>query len=455
MIEAREFEGYWWRPEDEAKKLCGRLLVTRGEAELRLLGNFGYELISESATQKVVNPVRLDEPRRLVGESAAREKITLEGQSIGGPGDVSAYSFPWTLVGKAFGADEVIAFDEIIVRLSDLDTWAGSSGFTIPQFDLDASSGGFWHMYDIRFSRPESIEISLDGGERASIEFGASHSGWTKVPTSVTVTQDTAFRLRFAEPHTLHEVARRVGQLRHFLCLAVGRPVSVLSVTGYQDDHRDHRDERSGDPLPIELFWGIPHNQDPPTEKRHPPMMPFTLERAPNGIDAVMKTWFAMRDRYGPVFNLYFGVRYHPDLFLDLRFLAYAQAIETFHRRQGSRGCTLEQRIRSILDECATISERVVKGSGQTREDFATTFRDTRDYYTHYNPRRGSKAVRGVALLVLTLQLQTLIEALFFRELGFSCEEIDAIFTVPTPRYREIENAQAQASDEDATVPLE
>lgn len=454
VIEPREFQGRWWRPEDETRKLPGKLIVSRGEAELHLLGDFGHKMISGTSTHKVFDPLRLDEPHRLVGESVAKEKITLEGLTVGSPGDISVYRFPWTLVGKTFGAEEEIHFDEVLVRLSDLDTWSGASGFRVPGPDPEAPEGGLWRHFDISFERPDSIEIELDAGERASIEFGAEHSGWTPVTTSVTITQDTALRLRFDKPHRLHEVARRVSQLRYFLTLAVGRAVTVLSVTGYQDRYRSERLDHA---IPIELLWGIPHNPEPPTEKRHPVRMPFTLERASGaeGIGAMLKRWFAMQERYRPVFNLYFGVRYHPDLYLDLRFLAFAQAIETFHSRRGSEGRTLEQRMRSILSECPTISTKFLEASGTTLDEFATVFSDTRDYYTHYNPRTGSQAVRGIRLYVLAVQLQALIEMLLFRELGFSCDEIDAIFTTPTPRYREIKNAQEQTSDEGASAVLE
>lgn len=453
MIETREFEGHWWRPEDETTTLPGKLTVARGDGELRVVGNYGHVLISETASERAFDPFHLEEPTRLLGDGVGQEKITLEGRCLASAGEIATYRFPWTLVGKKFAAGEEVRFDKILVRLSDLDTWTGTSGFSIPEPGAGDPDKALWRHYDVRFDRPEPIEIELDHGEQAVIEFGVNHSGWTPVATSVTITQDTALWLRFAEPHDLVAVAERVAQLRYFFTLAVGRTVTVLSVTGYQNSYRyEHGDQE----IPIKLLWGIHHNPDPPTDKRHPVLMPFTREGAASagGIDHVLRRWFAIQDRYQPVRNLYFGVRYHPDLYSDLRFLALAQALETFHRRRGGHGRTLEQKMQAILGECPTITTKIVEASDTTRADFPTIFKDTRDYYTHYNPRKGSTAVHGLALYGLATQVEALIEMLLFRELGFSCDDIDAILARTPARYREIRNIYEQIGDEEANAPL-
>ena len=67
--------------------------------------------------------------------------------------------------------------------------------------------------------------------------------------------------------------------------------------------------------------------------------MLFTLPEASPDISRVMRHWFAKQARLRPVFNLFFGTRYHPDMYLEVRFLAYAQAIETYdYRRRRKPG---------------------------------------------------------------------------------------------------------------------
>lgn len=66
-----------------------------------------------------------------------------------------------------------------------------------------------------------------------------------------------------------------------------------------------------------------------------------------------------------------------------------------------------------------------------------------------------SQATRGALLLVLTIQLQAIIEMVLLHRLGFSNEAIDQIFATRLERYRQIANVKAQASDEDLVVPQE
>jgi hypothetical protein len=454
MFETHEYKGMWWLAADPDKKLAGTLAVRNGKAELEVLGNLGPGLTPKDGSI-VFDFSEPDTPSRVTGRSAMKEDITLEAAPISRwPADISTYDPPWVLVGKAFAADDEIAFDEVVVELSDLDAWTRVSGFSIPRPDPEVSEARRPGFFDIEFKRPTSIEIPLDDGNAASIEFSVGHSGWKPVPTSVTVSQRASVRLRFGERHSLNALAQHVGQLRNFFCLAVGRPVSVLSVTAYQDDYR----RRDGNHLlPIKLLWDIPHNPEPPTDARHPIKMAFTLQECPNGISEVMKAWLAMQEQFAPVFNLFFGMRYHPDVFGELRFLAYSQALESYDHRRRNTDSAIDQRLRATLKQCPTVRSNLLKAAGVELDEFLGSFADSRNYYTHYTsgPRVNSQATRGALLLVLTIQLQAIIEMVLLNRLGFSDQEIDQIFTTRIERYREIANVKAQASDEDLVVPQE
>jgi hypothetical protein len=99
-----------------------------------------------------------------------------------------------------------------------------------------------------------------------------------------------------------------------------------------------------------------------------------------------MRRWFAPQGRLEPVFNLFFGTLHHPDLYLEVRFLSYAQAVETydFRRRAKPGQKTLAERMRDVLDECRTVSGRIVGAEPGDQEEFITDFKNSRNYYTHY-----------------------------------------------------------------------
>lgn len=444
MVETREFQGLWWLPNDESERLPGKLTVTRGRAALELIGDFGRDLLSETDRQKAYS-LDLSEQPRIVGMSTDGKPITLEGHQGAG----STVSFPGipkatylrdvTLIGKQFGEGEHVGFDEIAIRASDLNDWTRVSGFKnrIGVEKHQEKDFVVFSNVEIRFDAPDDIDIVLARGEKAFIRFNAPSRGIGLGTNHIELHQDAAFHLRFAKRAGLDDVFSRVSEVRNFLSLAVGRPVAVLSVTGYQDDYGEP--ERA--PLPIELLWEIPYNPDPPTRPRRPSEMLFTLPEATPDISTVMKKWFARQARLAAVFNLFFGVRHHPDVSLEVRFLTYAQAVETYdYRRRRKPGRkTLAERMDAVLSDCKTVSGRIVGSDPGDQAAFIKVFKDARNYYTHYTPQLETRAASGSALFLLFIQLQAIIEMSLLRELGFGCRSIDAVLE-RVQRYAQIEH---------------
>lgn len=454
MDETHEYKGLWWLPSGDTEKLAGTLTVTKGAAALALIGHFGHELLSETEREQAYS-LDLAEQPRIVGMSTGGKLITLEGHQaaphkVSFPGVATAtYKRNVTLIGKQFGDSEDIGFDEIAIRATDLNHWTRVSGFN-RQIGMEKHKEKDYLVFsnfEIRFDAPDDIDIALARGARAFIRFSAQSRGIGNGADHISLHQKAALHLRFAKRAGLHEVFERVGQIRNFLSLAVGRPVAILSVTGYQDDYLRDKAET---PLPIELLWEIPYNADPPPDARPPREVLFTLPEATPEISSVMKSWFAKQARLAPVFDLFFGVRHHPDIPLEVRFLTYAQAIETydFRRRRKPGTKTLAQRVGDVLGECRTASTRIVGSEPRDQAEFIEAFKIARNYYTHYNPKLERKVARGAALFLLFIQVQAIIEMSLLRELGFGCRAIDAILE-RGQRYAQIDHVKATVAKEE------
>jgi hypothetical protein len=169
---------------------------------------------------------------------------------------------------------------------------------------------------------------------------------------------------------------------------------------------------------------------------------------------------------------------YHPAMYTDVHFLAYAQAVETYDYRrrdvtdlpagqheqrmeailtgtpdqyrewlqtrlQRSNELSLRRRIRDVLDECPDVRDKIVGATPRERANFVALFVDSRNYYTHYSPDLENRAATGVALYLLVVQLRAIIEMSLLRELGFTCDAIDAILD-RVQRYAEIANVRGQ-----------
>jgi hypothetical protein len=430
MLESSEHKGLWWLPEREADKLTATLLIEKGKAELQALGNFGHELLSESPREKSYSLDPADQDR-VLGVSASGKSITLQGLSsrdntFNTSGiSTSKYVAEVALVGKHFPAGEEIAFDEISICASDLNTWTRVSGFRISVGleELEEGRATALSSSEIRYEAPEDIHIPLARGEEAVIRFTAPSKGLGAGTDHIEISQKAALHLRFAKRANHRTVFERVGQVRNFLSLAVGRSVSILSVTGYLNDYTHGN---TSFPRPIEMYWQIPHNPEPPTRRRHFTEMLFTLDETQTEMSSVLKRWFRRQPHLEPVFNLFFGTLYNPGLYLEVKFLAYAQAIETYdyRRRRKAGRIHLAQRMRDVLAQYRTVSKRIVGSQQADLDEFIKRFTDSRNYYTHYTPNLESKAAKGAALLLLCIQLQTIIEMSLLRELGFTAQAI-------------------------------
>jgi hypothetical protein len=495
MVETRDYEGYLWLPKDggeslpadASKRLAGKLTIERGRAELALLGNFGHKVFRKSDEQTVYSPLPSDVPRVLGltsdGKRVTLDKCTVIASRMSWPGITTAtYRADVALVGVWFLENEPIVFDEFALRTTEMDTWVGVSGLTQSIHGAEGDGERKFNLsaIDIRFEPPESITIPLDDGEEVRITFGYTSLAMERVPVTAGISQRSFLHFRYAAPRSVYEIPASVAKLRNFLTLGVGKPVTVLSVTGYRDDYIH---PATNIREPVELLWHIPHNSVPAGRKVEPFEMLFRLGDSEPGISQLLRSWLARQDLFKPVVDLYFAMLYHPDIFAEVRFLLYAQAIETYdfrrrdpwelppkeHRRrvkalleQVPEGWyewlrpkllnnyrVLDERIRDVLDECPTVSAKIVGNSQEEVEEFVRLFKRTRNYYTHYTPELEEKAAtQPAARHLLAVQLRAMLEMSLLRELGFGEEAIDEILE-RVERYLEIQHFRAAAREEE------
>jgi hypothetical protein len=207
MVGTHEYHGFWWLPGHQDQKLAGKLTLGKGDVQLELLGHYGHELLSDSGTERIFS-LDLKEQPRVVGMTTNGKQVTLEGHRSASsttsiPGiATSTYRREVALIGKTFAADEEIAFDEIAIEASDLNAWTGVTGLQMKLgFEEHEQTGlAMFTNVDIRFDAPNQIEIPLEHGESAAINFRATSEGIDSASTHVRLRQEAALHLRFAEP---------------------------------------------------------------------------------------------------------------------------------------------------------------------------------------------------------------------------------------------------------------
>ena len=198
------------------------------------------------------------------------------------------------------------------------------------------------------------------------------------------------------------------------------------------------------------------------TRDLHPVEMIASFPEIEADFGSILNRWFECQEQLKPVLDLYFAVLANKTLEPAARFLFLAQAIEVYHARSRefspnekpeaehkqrlkvilesapseyrgwlalilkySNRKTLAQRLEDILARHASEAEKL----NAKIEAFSDTFRDSRNYYTHYDEKllqRGKVAV-GLNLVRLATTVEALLQVCLLKEIGIQGKPIERI----------------------------
>ena len=184
-------------------------------------------------------------------------------------------------------------------------------------------------------------------------------------------------------------------------------------------------------------------------------------------IDAILNRWLEsyQTDEFEPSINLYSAVLSQPDIYLDVKFLFFAQSLEVLHRRVSEETVMPDEEFRSIksamlkavpsnwndhfsgrLNHANEPSLRrrlrmLLKDfselygvNSKARESFANKVVMTRNYLTHYDKSLKSEAADDQELFDLTRKLKSLLQLHFLQLIGIDKQTIMEI-TRRNPSY--------------------
>ena len=478
MLDAREWRGVWWDPQKPDEQIAGVLSFSQADAELELIGLLPDPRRDEAPQSGSIELLfgLVDRPR-IHGLTVDGKAITLDrciprSRTIGSGVPVERHHPGIIIVGHHF--DGEIEFDAIEVRFTHLDEWAGLSGFSE---SLDWTDERKVEAIKVEFRPPEDITATLADGTSLEIGFAWSWSGTAVVTTRAEIEQRAGVVARFPAPRAFDEALKLVGRVRNFLNLGIGHPVHPREVVGVlesQEPDVDEADHLASSRTRVEVLYALSDQPDPSDMRERallPHEMRFTLRDIHDSLDRRLQAWLDRYDILRPALDLYFGVAYGAVRYLEPRFLSLMQALETYHRRSSSTTVLPEEehaewvesvlgairdeasrerlarlvehanepplraRLKEVLASCPDVAPKIV---GKTRA-FLQAAVTGRNYLTHYDPDLEAQAPKGIELLPLAAQVGALLEMCFLREIGFTCEEIDAIFT-RVRRYEEIEH---------------
>lgn len=457
MIEEFEYKGDWWLPDNPKKQISGTLKFTpRDGAVLDLMGSF----------TDIKNIGEMLEPEIILGTSASEECITLHKcletkTSFSFQGArISSFYAHVVFLGAHFQKPEDIKFKSISLHYLHLDEWTNISGIEISQHSPDEE-------LVIKYKLPVSIEASIADGHKLYITFEAECPVPFFERKKVKIEQKTYIKIETQTVKSFDEYREIASKVQNFLSLGVMEPVYPLIIKGKTEVNRVLIEDRIHYP-PVNIFYrlfDIPKVSK--TLQRFD--MLFTFEDIAHRFESFLKNWFRKAELLKPVYDLYFGTLYNPQMYLQHRFLSLIQAIESYHRRvmknhelpeqehnkrieevldavpeehkkwlkvklAHSNEPTLRRRLKEIFDNYPKVVNKFIRD----KKSFIQKVVHTRNYLIHYDLKSKKRVAEWEELYHVTQKLKILIEACLLTVLGFSADEIKDLFSRSTLYQHEL-----------------
>ena len=457
---AFERAGIWWLPEDPATTWHGRLYES---------DDFYLLTVTVGRDHQVLEPRSYE---RIHGQAVDGTLYTLQNcfdrrSSLGGSGLIEKT----ILCHRVFQGIHIPPTTQKPFRLARLShpflkSWLSRTGFST---DLSSETHGF----RIEYVRPPQATLELSDGTQVTIAVWARPAYPAPFDTTTQLAELAEIVVEPREPQGLRYFDNLLTSLRTLLALATRK------VTGWPSMHLEAAFNARTDPSgalrypQVTVFGKQVFKLTEATP--HPFLdMTFTAEDLGDGLQDCLKKWFECQGPLGPVLALFSSATAARG-FLEERFLAATQALETFHRRTaqgefmpaeeydngilpqmlaaipskvvGDHRSALERRLRygneyslrRRLKDLLRLHGSAIELLFDAKASVADEIVDMRNSLTHLPPDVDFETINKDKLFFLTHLCLTLLELLLLGVLGFSQAQI-----LELVRTREIYVRQAQ-----------
>ena len=443
--------GYFWLPSVPERKIPGTLFITDGgDIELEVVGLFDESI--EGINKALNGKVKLG---RIVGHIEKHGLVTLDdcfyknpNYSFGGISKSYVY-VKKAFLGVAYDDKEIISFNTFKFSVEGIDEWVGLSGIIVDnQFEKRTAS--------ITYSPPDEISLSLNNGMKLLITFSWTLPGFPNT-TEAKITQKTYFKLVSEQERPPNDFISTAYMITTLLCFAIDKTVCLERVTTTANTLLQDIGNGKTHPVIVSLYYSsLPYTKNEPKIEWH--RMLFRYGQIRDDAERIVNNWFDAYDEIEPALNLYFSTKTGAHKYLDGKFLALAQGLETYHRRTSSEKLMEEvvfkELAESLIKQCPKDNRKwlsgrlqhgnevnlgrriksIIKpfkglfGTSKARDKLIRSIVDTRNYLTHYDKCLEPGAAKGKDLLSLCLKMEAIFQLHLLQVLGFTQAEVKLVF---------------------------
>ncbi|EAR62902.1 HEPN domain-containing protein [Neptuniibacter caesariensis] len=434
--------GFFWLPGKENKRIPGTLIINDGGViDLEIVGLFdeGFKPL-----------VRGDDIPKIIGQVEGDGYVTLErcffkkkAYAFGGVAR-SLLRVRRAFVRASFEDVDEIYFDTVSFSVEGLDEWLGITGISV-DFNENHTEA------TISYSPKDAITLSLNNGFLLSIVFAYNLPNLGS-NTAAQITQKAYLRLSSEEPLELDEYLPIIHQITSLLCLAIDSAVSVQELKGTSPSILCNLQNETIPELLDIYYPSLPFEEREPSIDKF--RMLFTYKDIEKNAQSIFNNWLMAYETIRPALSLYFSAVSGSHRYMDGRFLALAQGLETYHRRTNMDTLMEPDRFRSVLAYLLrlcpkehrvwlisrlrygneiSLGQRIKKiiepykeiiGNNKERTKLIRSIVDTRNYFTHFSEELESRASRGSELWSICQKMEAIFQLHLLEQLGFDNTQI-------------------------------
>lgn len=459
-----EKAGSFWLPGKEENKVPGEIsIVDGGKVTLTVLSNLGSVAGS-------IADIRVG---RVLGNVEGFGCVTLEGcfyttlrLAFGNSQSKSVLSVGRLFAGVAYG-DDVIKSSMLSFSVEGLDEWVGVTGIKVARDDET------FRVVSISYEPVPTISVRLSEGIELKIIFSWTTPGFP-IQREAKITQKVRMELHSNSEVSVTDLTAMAYKVVTFLCMGTDAIVSIEDPTIFYVESEDFE----GEPRKhaVKLFYSsLPYSPAIPNVTWHE--LIFNYRQLNGSLESKLQRWIGCFEKVDPSINLYFSVKMGDYRYLDAKFLALAQALESLHRRTrkgvvqpkaqfkvmkqkivGScpeeyrewlasklvyaNEFSLAHRLKELISifssvfdvqdnregvENLGVKSNDEKSDSENIELFVRTIVDTRNYYTHFDESGKRSIARGAQLASLVNRMELLMQLHLLFEMGFEVSELSSM----------------------------
>lgn len=335
--------GYFWLPENKDIKIPGILSISDGgRAELEIIGSFGEkngfnydEMYDDMYLKRIIGLVE-DDGLIILNKCCYIQKYIPSNENI----TKSKISSKQVFAGLESIDNEDITFNTFSFSVDCLDEWVNESAFKI---DEDFKNG----IINILYNLPAKQSLALDNGMKLDLDFSYSLPLFPVI-TEAKITQRTFFTLKSEEPCNIDLFISLAHKISHLISFAVGETVSIKNVSARKYKENDESVHLYSKKTKV-FYCSTTYTKNIP--KCLAWDMLFNFNTIKDNTEEVFNKWINAYENLSPTLFLYFSTKNNSINKIESKFLALAQALETYHRRLSDEKLMADDIYESLLSE--------------------------------------------------------------------------------------------------------